>query len=169
MAQDKKQNQFDPQLTVIGATLVAIGVILFAGNFLNFLSMEKLWPLFMMIPVPIFVWLLMQNFKGNSGVLVPLGILTFLAAYFIWLNFTGWELVAVTWPNFILAPAVGLFLLYLVNRHKGLLIPVFVLTATALIFYGALMRSTIAIAVCFILGGVAIIAGTVNRSRKKVK
>lgn len=166
MAEEKVNRVFDAQFIVIGITLIIIGIFLFLGNFLNFLSITYLWPFFLMIPVPIFAWLLLQDFRKNYGVLVPTGILTFLTIYFVWLNFAGWSYVDVTWPNFILAPAVGLFMLYLANRQNGLLIPVFILTATALVFYGTILKSSIAIAAFFILGGLALIYGAFRRKKQ---
>lgn len=166
MAEENKMKSFDPVFIVIGVTLILIGILLFLGNIFNFLSPSKLWPLFILIPIPIFAWQLMQDFKRSYGVLVPFGILTFLAVYFLWLNFAGWEFVAVTWPNFILTPAVGLFLLFLANREKKILIPIFILTATTLICYGALLKSNIAIAICFLLGGIAIIYGSIRKKTK---
>jgi hypothetical protein len=77
---------------------------------------------------------MVQNFKAHYGVLMPAALLTFLTIYFLWLNYTTWENVKYTWPNFLLAPASGLFALYIANREKGLLIPVCVLAALAVIF-----------------------------------
>ncbi len=169
MSDEKKETGRDITFSVFGFSLIVIGAILLLGNFFNFLSISKLWPLFMMIPVVIFVPLLMQDFNGSNGVLVPTGILTFLTVYFLWLNFAGWHYVEFTWPNFILAPAVGLFLFYLANRRKALLIPVFILTTIALVFYGVMFNSKIAIAACFILGGAAILFSSFMHSGSKRK
>ena len=46
------------------------------------------------------------------------------------------------WPGFILAPAVGLFELYIFGkRNKGLLIPIGILTGLSLIFFSMSFRS----------------------------
>jgi uncharacterized membrane protein len=47
-----------------------------------------------------------------------------------------WGLWGFLWPGFILAPAVGLFELYIFgNQEKGLLIPVGILSGISMIFF----------------------------------
>ncbi len=139
---------------IFGTALILVGIFLLFGNIMNIFSVKKLWPFFMMIPVVIFISILFQNFKANYGLLMPICILTFLTVYFLWLNYTTWENVAYTWPNFILAPASGLFALYLASRDKNLLIPVCILGALATIFYGIIIRSSITVGIVFITIGV---------------
>ena len=150
---------------VFGIVLILVGVLLLFGNMVSFLSIEKLWPLFMMIPVVIFISLLLQDFKTNYGVIMPGTLLTFLTIYFIWLNFTSWDNVATTWPNFILAPAAGLFALYLANREKGLLIPVCILSAIAAVFYGMLLKSNMVAGIAFLAGGLILFISSFLRKK----
>lgn len=138
---------------IFGKVLILVGVFLLIGKMLDFLHIKKLWPFFMMIPLVIFVSLLFRDFKSNHGLLMPISILTFLTIYFLWLNYTAWENVAYTWPNFLLAPASGLFTLYLANRDKSLLIPACILGMLAAIFYGVIIRSNIIIVIIFIIIG----------------
>ena len=163
MAEQRAGKRGDVQFLIFGIILICVGALLFLGNFYSFFTISKMWPLFMMIPVIVFIPLLVQDFKNNFGVLVPAGILTFLTAYFLWLNFAGWNLVQYSWPNFLLAPAIGLFLLFLANHERALLIPVFILTTLALVFYGMLLNSKIVIAICFILGGAAILFSSFSK------
>lgn len=163
MSNEKEGKRGDIQFFIFGIILICIGVLLFLGNFFSFFNISNMWPLFMMIPVVIFIPLLVQDFKSNYGVLVPTGILTSLTIYFLWLNFAGWSYIQYSWPNFILTPAIGLFLLFLANRQRALLIPVFILTTTALVFYSIILNSKWAIAACFILGGAALLLSSFSK------
>jgi len=99
-------------------------------------------------------------------VLVPSGILLYLAVYFLWLNFTSWEHTAVTWPHFLLAPALGLFLLFLATRRTALLVPISVLSVIAVVFLAGFRRSTFALALALIAVGVLLVAQVALRGRK---
>ncbi len=150
---------------IFGIVLIIIGLLLLFGNITSILSIKKLWPLFMMIPVLIFISLLVQDFKAHYGVLMPAALLTFLTIYFLWLNYTAWENVKYTWPNFLLAPASGLFALYIANREKGLLIPVCVLAALAVIFYGIIFQSGTIVGIAFLIFGIILIISPFFRKR----
>lgn len=64
--------------------------------------------------------------------MVPGGVLTTLGATFLFQTYTNWHFAGYSWPCYVLAPAVGLFQLYLFgDRNRGLLIPVGVLTTIA--------------------------------------
>lgn len=149
---------------VFGSALVLIGGLFLTGSFIPGFSMSKLWPLFMLIPLIFFIPPLVENGKAASGVLIPGTILLFLTVYFLVLNYTSWDFVAQTWPNFILAPALGLFVFYLFNREqKGILVPVTVLTVTAVVFYGLSLKSNIVMAVCFIILGILVLTGSFKK------
>jgi hypothetical protein len=63
------------------------------------------------------------------------------------------------WPGCILAPAVGLFELYIFGkREKGLLIPIGILTGISLIFFSFTIRNLGGFS-RFILPAVLIVAG----------
>jgi len=123
----KKGNAF------IGSILIVIGILMLADNLGNWdlLRMDRMWPLFILIPGLIFE---LSYFSGkrNPGILVPGGILTTLGLLFFFETFTGWHFAAYTWPVYPLAVAIGLFQLYLFSgRPAGLLVPVFILTAVS--------------------------------------
>lgn len=151
---------------VLGIILIAAGILFLAGTFVPDFTISKLWPLFMLIPVFIFVQLLVDEGLKSSGVIVPGVILIYLTVYFLWLNYTSWSNVAVSWPNFLLAPAAGLFGFYLVERNTGLLIPVIVLVLAALIFFGGLIRSDIGIAAGLIALGLLIVIGPLLKRKR---
>ena len=73
--------------------------------------------------------------------------------------FRAIESVGRLWPN-IMAPAVGLFLLYIAgNREPGLLIPIFILTGIAVIFFSIGTIRVFGRYFKYIAGGALIIAG----------
>lgn len=152
-----------------GVVLVAVGVLILLGNFVQGLSIGKLWPLFILIPVVQFIQLLWQDIKKNAGVLVPTGILTTLTVYFLWLNYTTWDNVAFTWPVFILLPAVGLFLLFAATFRFSLLIPIFIICGVAIISWGLILQSSLFIAIFCIFAGLILFIGSFRNIGKKPK
>ena len=138
---------------------MAVGALIILGSFVpGVFSVEKLWPLFMLIPVVFILQPLISRGKDAEGTLVPIVILTSLTVYFLILNYTSWTWVSKTWPTFMLIPALGLFALFLSNRRKELLIPVGILSVLSFIFYGVAFGSALAVGVLFILAGVIIVA-----------
>ncbi len=116
-----------------GLILLALGIYGILNNFFdfNFFSMSRLWPVFVLVPGLAFEWSYFST-RRAPGVLVPGGILTTLGLLFLFETNTLWFFSAYTWPVYILAPAIGLFQLYLYGgQHKALLIPVSILTIVA--------------------------------------
>jgi hypothetical protein len=154
-------------LIVPGAVLVLVGLMVVAGTFVpGLISMDKIWPLFMLIPVAIFIVNLAQNGRRAEGVLVPLVILTGLTVYFLWLNYTTWGNSASTWPVYILLPGLGLFVLYLSNRATALLIPVSILVGLSVVFFAFTSGNRVAGGVAFIALGVLVILFPFLRGKK---
>jgi predicted membrane protein len=74
------------------------------------------------------------------------------------MNFTSWTYVEITWPNFLIGPAIGFFIIYLPKKEWGFLIPCAILLLISGIFYSELIdASTSIIAVLFMLAGIALI------------
>ena len=143
---------------------IVIGALFFLSSFFDFLSIGKMWPLFMMIPVIFMaIPLVSEGRKRAYGVLIPITILTYYTVFFIWLNFVGWDKTATTWPHFILGPGLSFILSYFAGGEWGLLIPGGILLVLGFIFFGVSNNSSIAIAVIFILIGIVIILKTVFR------
>lgn len=142
---------------VVGAALVAAGTLIVAGNIWPFLSFARMWPLFLLIPVLFFVMALIQDGRSAAGVLIPTGILVFLAAYFLALNFTSWDHSGSTWPLYILAPVPGFLAYFFVTRQKGALYPALVLTAVTVVSFGLIRPSGTFAAVILILAGILLL------------
>ncbi|MEI6613641.1 MAG: hypothetical protein WCL37_01975 [Chrysiogenales bacterium] len=117
-----------------GIIITLLGLIFLLDNFYNFLSVGLLWPLFMLIPaIPLgLAWA--EKGKAAAAVVVPITILVFYSAYFLWLNYTSWAYSATTWPNYLIGPGLGLLFLYLIKRKGGLLVAAFILLGLAALF-----------------------------------
>ncbi|NLB77827.1 MAG: hypothetical protein GX796_02975 [Clostridiaceae bacterium] len=140
--------------------LVPAGILLtLGGTFLlgEIFSYGLVWPAF--IAAPAVGLLLLYLFGDRSpGLLVPIGILFTIAGTCFFselLNLWG-----VLWPGFIIAPAVGLFLLYIAgSRQPGLLIPIFILTGIAVVFFSIGTFSFFGKYFKYVVGGALVIAG----------
>ena len=139
-----KENDSDNRLgvMVMGAVLVGVGALFMVINLIPGLSMGRLWPLFMVIPVTILAAVWVQDREKAGGVVFPIVLLLFYCGYFLWLNFTSWNHVAYTWPNFLIGPGLGFLALFIIQRKWEFLIPASVLLILAAIFYAALMENT---------------------------
>lgn len=153
----------------LGTILIVLGALLFANQFLDLdlFSMERLWPMFVLIPGLIFEISFFVSGR-NPGLLVPGGILTTIGLLFFFETYTNWHFAECTWPVYIFAVAVGLFQLYLFGgRQPALLIPVTILTLVsgacfAMMIFGNILTwinySTV-LPMVLILAGVFILVG----------
>lgn len=134
------------QNIIWGFLLIAIGLIILANRIygMDFISMQLLWPLFIIIPGLSFEFSYFIR-KRDAGILVPGGILTTIGLLFLFHTYTYWRFSEITAPVSMLAVAIGLFQLFVFgNKNKGLLIPIFILGGIGLIglltiFFGELL------------------------------
>ncbi|MCC9024118.1 hypothetical protein [Bacillus nakamurai] len=122
-------------LLIASAVLVCIGIFGIFSN-TNAVINEHGWPAILILfgiafHIPIFS----SKPVKNAGLLVPGGILLITGVLFFFEIATNWSYSGVTWPVYLLAAAFGLFELWLFGgKQKALLIPITVLTLTALCF-----------------------------------
>jgi hypothetical protein len=154
------------QAPILGVLFIVAGLAFLALSLFPGATVERLWPLFLLVPVAALGQQYLEKGRTAAGVLVPVGILLYLTGFFLWLNFTSWERTGVTWPNFLLAPAFGLFLQFLATRKSALLVPVAVLSVVAAVFLAGFHRSNLAIAVALIAVGALLLIGPALRGRK---
>ena len=153
---DKKKSNISNM--IIGVLLLTAGLIFLLNNFFDYLCVGNLWPLFLLFPVFIFTLIWINNRDRFYALLFPITVLIFYCLYFLWLNFTSWRNVETTWPNFLIGPAIGFFVIYLPKKEWGFLIPSAVLLLISGIFYSELIDvSSSVIAVLFIAGGLFLI------------
>jgi len=156
--EEKKSKEYKVGFLVFGGILVGLGVLFLATNLIPFLSVEKLWPLFLMVPVAILLAVWLQGGARSSGVIMPIVILTFYCGYFLWLNFTSWYNVDTTWPNFILGPGLGFLGLFIVTRKWEYLIPSSILLLLTAVFYATIIENTIFVGLLLIILGLVFIS-----------
>ena len=149
------------ELLVPAGILLTVGVTLLLGEAFSY---GWVWPGFIAAPA-IGLWLLYIAGERSPGLLVPIGILLTVAGVcFFSTVFNAWE---ISWPGFIMAPAVGLFLLYLRGNHEpALLIPIFILTAVSVVFFSIFCLGRFAWVLKYLAGGVLILAGLATILRK---
>jgi len=127
--------------TIFGAVLILVGLFVFTNRGASFEVGDIFaifWPSIFILPISLFFhWLYFREPNPKmAGVLVPGGLLLTVGTVCqISMLYDNWDIM---WPGFILAPAVGLFELYWFGgREKGLLIPITILSAISVIFFGA--------------------------------
>ncbi|NUU98898.1 hypothetical protein XO12_01855 [Marinitoga sp. 1154] len=141
-----------------GMFLIIIGIYLIFSNIFNInISWNYIWPLFILIPGIKFEYDYFK-YKKNPGILVPGGVLTTIGIIFLINSFLGNEVLNLLWPGFVLAPAVGLFQMYLATKRKNLLFPSFLLSGISIIFFIEEISNSVrvwnyAVGIVFILFG----------------
>lgn len=123
-----------------GVLLIAVGLIvvvnrLSGGKLFNF---DYLWP-FLVTFLGLAFEISHYKYKNNPIVLVPGGILMTIGLLHIFEVFTKGLYNEYAWPVYLIAVAIGIFQMFLADRHKGLLIPVYILVGIAVIAYAAMI------------------------------
>jgi hypothetical protein len=165
--EDKKGSEFKVGMVVFGAIFIGIGILFLMTNLIPHLSIGKLWPLFMLIPVAILVTVWIQDKEKSAGVVLPIIILLFYCGYFLWLNFTTWAYTATSWPNFLIGPGLGFLGLYFVTRKSEYIIPSFILLLLSAIFYAAIIENTWIIGILLVAMGLLLILKPIIFREKK--
>ena len=141
----------------LGIILAGVGLIFLLNNIFHYLTIGKLWPLFMLLPAFLLTWLWVTDKMRYYILLFPITILLFYALYFLWLNFTSWYHVETTWPNFLIGPGLGFIGLYFATKKWEYLIPSFILLILAAIFYAAIIENTLIVGILLIAIGILLI------------
>ena len=154
---NKKESESKLGLVVFGSILVGVGILFLIVNIIPYLSVGKLWPLFMLIPVAILVMVWIQDREKSIGVVLPITVLLFYCGYFLWLNFTTWAYAATSWPNFLIGPGLGFLALYMVTKKNEYLVPAFVLLILSAVFYAAIIENTLIVGILLVVMGIFLI------------
>lgn len=149
-----------------GVVLALLGVLFLLNNFYHFLNAERVWPLFLLIPViPLAIqWL--EKGREAAGAVIPITILVFYSGYFLWLTHTSWLGAGTTWPNYLIAPGLGFLFLYFIERKTGLLVPAFILLGLAAAFYGAIYNNSLPLGGFLVLAGGILVLGTWKKNKQ---
>ncbi|WP_049628373.1 hypothetical protein [Bacillus sp. JFL15] len=156
-------------LLAAAAVLCAMGIFGIFTN-VNEVISERGWPaLILLLAAAFHIPIFGPKPVKNAGLLVPGGILLVTGILFVFETATHWAYSGVTWPVYLLAAAFGLFELWLFGgKQKALLIPVAVLTLTALCFtlmYQPIIPVSVFWPALFVLSGIALMAFPKKKSR----
>ena len=157
---EKKNTRTRAAILTGGIILVLLGLLFLLNNFYRFLDAEQLWPLFLLIPViPLAIsWL--EKGREGAGAIIQITILVLYSGHFLWLIHTHWLGAGTTWPNFILAPGLGFFLLYTIERKGALLVPAFIMIGLAAAFYSGIYDNSLPLGAFLVMaGGLLVLRG----------
>lgn len=120
---------------VPGLIFITLGIIFLLNNFgaIDF-EWDNFWA-YIILLVGIIFWIGFLADRSKYGLIMPGTIFLVVGFMFIYCTRYGWDEMEQIWPFFLLAPALGMFGMYLLGKHdRGLLIPAFILTALGIIF-----------------------------------
>ena len=121
------------QSLVPGIALIVLGLVFLIPNFTP-LRPRDLWPAFV-LGTGLFFYVLYLADRSKFGLLMPGTILTVIGLLFFYCVFEGWYNMRSLWPLFIIAPGLGLLMMYQFGRkEKGLLIPGSILSGIGILF-----------------------------------
>jgi uncharacterized membrane protein HdeD (DUF308 family) len=119
--------------------LIILGAVFLMANFSSKWSWDFWWPVFVLVPgLAFYFWYFSSSNKTKiSGILLPGTILTLFGIFFFITTWLNWQHMDSLWPTFILVPGLAFFVFYFAQpeREKGILIPAFILTGLAIVFY----------------------------------
>lgn len=131
---------------IVGIAFVLLGTFLFLNRGEDYgigTVFAYFWPSMFIIPLGLFFhwmyfWITERKYEGlliPGGILLVTGIVCQIS-----MLFNNWE---ITWPGFIMAPAIGLLEYYWFgDRNKWLLIPINILMVLSLVFFAVLYLGT---------------------------
>ena len=120
---------------VPGLIFITLGIIFLLNNFgaIDF-EWDNFWA-YIILLVGIIFWIGFLADRSKYGLIMPGTIFLVVGFMFIYCARYGWDEMEQIWPFFLLAPALGMFGMYLLGKHdRGLLIPAFILSALGIIF-----------------------------------
>jgi hypothetical protein len=127
-------NKHGPSI-VPGLILIALGIIIILHS-TGALRLD--WDIFwtyIIIFLGIVFWLGFLYDRKNVGLLMPGSVILTVGLVFNYAARNGWYTMQYLWPFFILAPAFGFYMMFLLGeRDRGLLIPAGILTVIGVVF-----------------------------------
>jgi hypothetical protein len=120
---------------VPGLILIVLGVLFLLSNFGALdLDWGMLWT-WIIILLGVIFWAGFIFDRSKDGLIMPGTILLVVGIVFNVSARYDWAPMEDLWPFFILAPALGFYLMYLLGRHdRGVLVPAIVLTVIGVVF-----------------------------------
>lgn len=144
----------------IGFVLIVTGVLTLLNYAFDVFEFVKLWPLLLLIPIVFMAVNFVTDYKKNKGSVFPIVLLSAFTAFFLYLNFDGWDSnIGALWPIFLLIPGVSFLILFFFTHELGVLIPGSILSLLGVAFLFGFNGSIriFSIAGILILVGIAIL------------
>ena len=142
---------------LIGILLVFLGLI-FIANTLQLWKLESSWPvIYLFVGIGfVLAYFLSPN---SAGMLMPATIMIFSSVPLLLCSVTdNWHWMVKLWPLFLLGPAAGFFAMYFGGiKEKGLLLPGFILTGVAAVFFLAFNYLSFFWPILFLVAGAILI------------
>ncbi len=158
-----------------GLILVLVGGWLLLGNFglVSINVWSFIWPVIILLAGFSFEFGYFRGEGARPGLLVPAGILITIGMNFLLNVIFGWHLMAITWPLFILAPAVGLLQLYIFDKQdSGVLLAAGIVGGIGCVFLVANIIASINISaslgVILVVGGILFIFNGYREKKKSL-
>lgn len=120
---------------VPGLIMITLGIIFLLNNFgaIDF-DWEDFWA-YIVLLIGVIFWIGFLADRSKYGLIMPGTIFLVVGIMFVYCSRYGWEKMEYIWPFFLIAPALGMFGMYLLGKHdRGILIPAFILTGLGVIF-----------------------------------
>lgn len=124
----------DKKTLTFGVLLLILGLLFLLTNIRAF-SLDKTWPI-----LPLFIGIgFITAYASNRqkpDLLIPGTILIVISLLFLYCSLTDWSKMVQLWPIFLIAPAIGFYLVYFLGpKNKTLLMPATVLLLIGVAFF----------------------------------
>jgi hypothetical protein len=118
-----------------GLALIVVGLVFILGNFGAFRPNWEVFFTWMIIILGVLFWVGFMMDRSRDFLIMPATILVIYGVVFFLIAKYTWATIENMGPLFILAPALGLYMTYLISkRNRSLLITSAVLGVISLIF-----------------------------------
>ncbi|MFN4216049.1 MAG: hypothetical protein ACK4HQ_01405 [Brevinematales bacterium] len=151
---------------VLGAILVLMGMAFLLGSWVPRFSGFSLWPLLLLLPV-VSMLFCVQNRKDLAGIIFWATYLTYLAVFFLVLNFIGWQNMDRLWPHFIMAAAVSFLAEFFVTTEIRKLWETLIVAVIGAYFFIPRLSFQILGGILLVLWGGKLLIQSLLFSRKK--
>jgi len=155
---------------VPGFILIALGILIILHSTGIFrIEWDVIWT-YVIILISVLFWLGFLFDRKDVGVLMPGSVLLTVGLVLNYAARNGWHVMNYLWPFFILAPAFGFYMMFLLGkRDRGLLVPAGILTVIGVIFLLQTMDYSVRYAWAIgliVIGALLLLRGLRNRGEE---
>lgn len=154
---------------ILGISLIIIGLIIILDNIgsiyfwdiLEFINIENTWPIIPSL-IAFSFWYRFSKNVEDYELLMPASIFSGVSVYFWLVNYSSHSFEY--WPIFILAPALGLWLMQFSSyKKKDYLIPAVVMSSIGIFF---MIKNSYDLDFTFLIGFIVTVIGLILILRK---